>query len=97
MKVFCKRNYQGDDCIFTKNNWYELSPNEDFNTGLFKTEIDSVFIYTGVTFSGSAMKMGYRFTLEKEKHYNLRPFCEYFYTEKEVRILKLNKINEKNQ
>lgn len=87
MKVLCKKNYQYDDIIFIKNNWYKIL--KGYETHDHNNNVNSYFIQ-------SKKNYGIRFVLSnfvsKYNDYDNLDFNEYFYTLQEIRKIKLDKL-----
>jgi hypothetical protein len=90
MKVLCKKTYKE----FIKSNWYEveLKHNTYFDNGI----VDSYFILS--SYIDDDDKWGRRFVLDNWKYQNSNPrygeprFSYFFYTPKEMRKMKLEKL-----
>jgi len=91
MKVYCHTSVDqyvehGEHRIYESGKMYNLDPNEEF-----AGEDGYVFIYTGVL--DGNIPEGCRFVLNYSSVGNCSAFRDYFMTEKEMRKLKLDKIN----
>jgi len=80
MKVLCKKGYNSN---FIKGKFYEIIDKDDYNTIIVNGECVYMYIDSSYSFyiDGNKDKSGYSLS-----------FYEHFYTEKEIRKLKLESI-----
>ena len=81
MKVLCKKSLKRVYHNFIKGNWYDYKTYNDEVVGIL--EID-----------GYGYGYDYYFTINKKNRYTFYYIWDYFYTEKEIRLLKLEEIDE---
>ena len=93
MKVYCKKTYHTHH-EFLENTWYDAEI-EQRNSNLYKGEI--VKIYGENSYSlYFVFKKDLNRLILLSVDWKKYVFEDYFYTEKELRQLKLKQLNEKN-
>lgn len=104
MKVYCHTsvtiNVDGGRC-YVAGEYYNLDPNEDFDSikkkklnPIFNIIDDDyrVFVFTGIIDKKLKKSQGCRFAINR-KVGACEIFSNYFYNDKELRMMKLKKLN----
>lgn len=95
MKVLCKKDYFGISGFqyYEKDNWYNANIKEANYDMVGKfIEIESIRGTSGIDGTSASNTTIKNFYFKKQGKLNF--YDEYFYTQKEMRKLKLEKINE---